>query len=54
MIEDKDVKIAETPIEALWTQVKEKAEKDIRTAKIEIEINKAVIELAEKSLTLLN
>lgn len=52
MIEDKELglKIAENPKEAKWEGIKKQAEKSIEERKTEIEINKAIIELAEKKL----
>lgn len=49
MIEDKDLglKIAQDPIEAIWIQIEEKAIKDIRNAKIEIELSEHILKLAE-------
>jgi len=52
MIEDKKlgVKIAENPIEAKWESIKKRAIEGIEQSKIEIEINQAIVELAERKL----
>jgi len=52
MIEDKKmgIKIAETPEEEKWENIKERAIESIAQGKIEMEINKSIINLAEKKL----
>jgi GGDEF domain-containing protein len=50
MIEDKDVKIAESTDEAKWEGIKLRASKGIEENKTEIEINQAIVNLAEEKL----
>ena len=52
MIEDpKDgIKIAENPIEALWTNVKKESEMRIKQSENNLIIQKAMLELAEEKL----
>ena len=50
MIEDKDFKVAENKIEAFWTEIKAKCEKQIEMAGHDIEINQTIIKLAESKL----
>jgi hypothetical protein len=49
-IEDKDVKIAESPDDARWEGIRERANTGIIENETEIEINKAIIKLAEEKL----
>ena len=46
-MEDLQLKIAENPEEAFWTQLKDKCVKDIVSHNREIIINEAIIELAK-------
>jgi hypothetical protein len=50
MIEDKDVKIAENPIEALWIRVKKEAEALIKMSEDNLIVQKAMLELAINKL----
>ena len=52
MIEDKELnlKIAENPEEAFWTQLKEKCIKDIVSHNREIVINEAIIDLCKEKI----
>jgi len=55
MIEDNNLqlKIAENPIESKWESIKKRATEGIEASKIEIEINAAIVELAEKKINTL-
>jgi hypothetical protein len=50
MIEDKDVKIAENPTEALWSRVKKEAEALIKMSEDNLIVQKAMLELATNKL----
>ena len=52
MIEDKKngVKIAESPEEQKWENIKNRATESIEQSRIEIEINEAIVKLAEEKL----
>ena len=52
MIEDKELglKIAENPVEAKWVEIKDRMEKSIVNSKIEIEISKKLIQLANRKI----
>lgn len=51
MIEALDVKIAENPEEAFWTEFKDKCLKEIESNKRQIEMNKVLAKLAEEKLS---
>ena len=50
MIKDKDVVIAEDPIEALWIRAKESCEKRLEDIGNTMIIEKAFLEMANKKL----
>ena len=52
MIEDKEmgIKVAENKVEAFWTEMKTKVEKDIEMNEHNIEIGKHILKLAEQRL----
>ena len=50
VLKEGDIKIADSPEQAFWINVKEKAEKDIIGNKREIIINEAIKELASKKI----
>jgi len=52
MIEDEalGLKVSENPTEKKWAEIKERAEKEISNSYIEIEINQAIIKLAESHI----
>ena len=52
MIEDKDVKIAETREEALWERVRKQAETDITNLEDSLMVQKQILEMAVGQLKL--
>ncbi len=50
MIEDKDVKIAKDPIEALWETTRKATEQRMRENKIQQIIDENLIELCKKHI----
>jgi len=54
MIEDKDFKLAESKEEALWIKIKSRTEEAILNAEVEIEINKHVLKLCDKLISIKN
>lgn len=55
MIEDKElgVKVAESPIEAIWENVKRKAQEALNHGEVEKEINLILIKTANEKLKVL-